>query len=60
VERTTEMVALRLTHSQLDTVLSLAKLRDKSVSHTLRALIVEEAERLGLGNVEEQAERNDV
>lgn len=60
IERTTEMVALRLTHSQLETVLKIAKDRDKSVSHTLRSLITEEAERLGISNVEEQAERNNV
>ena len=55
VERTTEMVALRLTDSQLTTILAIAKQRDKSVSHTLRSLIAEEAERIGL-NVQEQTE----
>jgi hypothetical protein len=60
VERTTEMVALRLTSSQLETVLKIAKGRDKSVSHILRALIMEEAERIGLSDVEEQAEGHNV
>lgn len=58
VERTTEMVALRLTESQLTTILAIAKQRDRSVSHTLRSLIAEEAERIGL--VEEQTERDSV
>jgi len=53
VERTSEMVALRLTHSQLETILAIAKQREKSVSHTLRALISEEAERVGLSDVTE-------
>jgi hypothetical protein len=58
VERTTEMVALRLTESQLTTILTIAKQRDKSVSYTLRSLIAEEAERIGL--VEEQTEGDSV
>jgi hypothetical protein len=58
VERTTEMVALRLTESQLATILTIAKQRDKSVSHTLRSLIAEEAERTGL--VEEPTEGDSV
>ena len=58
VERTTEMVALRLTESQLTTILTSAKQRDKSVSYTLRSLIAEEAERIGL--VEEQTEGDSV
>lgn len=59
VERTTEMVALRLTESQLATILAIAKQRDKSVSYTMRALIAEEAERTGL-NVQEQTEGDSV
>lgn len=59
VERTTEMVALRLTESQLATILAIAKQRDKSVSYTMRALIAEEAERVGL-NVQEQTEGHGV
>jgi hypothetical protein len=52
------MVALRLTESQLTTILTIAKQRDKSVSYTLRSLIAEEAERIGL--VEEQTEGDSV
>lgn len=60
IERTTEMVALRLTQSQLAQVIAIAKQREKSVSHTMRSLIAEEAERTGITNVEEQTEGDSV